>query len=405
MTLLAIFVILLFAYGLVSRRLEGTVLTGPILFTVAGVGVAIAAPTDLAAAVNSKGLLHLAEIGLVLLLFTDAGRTDLALLWEGRALPARLLGIGLPLTIVLGTVAGWLIFPQLSIWEVAILAAILAPTDAGLGQIIVTSPRVPARIRQALNVEAGLNDGLSVPFLLFFIALAAVASDRASFAQFVVEQLGYGAMVGLAIGLIGGALLGWTSKNGWMTNPFKQIGMVVLPVLCLIVSLEVSASAFIASFVAGIAVQPGVKDAGAQSMEFGEIWSQAINLAVFFLFGMVVVRHWQDVDIAAGVYAVASLTIVRLLPVALSLMGTGLGRSTVVFMGWFGPRGLASIVLGLVFLEHEIDLAGEQTIRAATMLTVLLSTFAHGLSARPCIELYARAIARSNGTHQSHDER
>ncbi len=395
MALLAIFVVLVLAYGLVSRRLEATPITGPIVFTTAGILAGIVAPGLLAAGIGSHFILHLAEVGLVLLLFTDAGRTDLSLLWNIRALPARLLGIGLPLTLLLGAVAAYLVFPGLGLWEAAILAAILAPTDAGLGQIVVTSPRAPLRIRQALNVEAGLNDGLSVPFLLFFIAFAAASEEgtRASFAQFVVEQLGYGVAVGAGIGLAGGWLLGWASRRDWVSGPFKQCGVVALALLCLLVSDVVAASMFIAAFVAGLAVQKGFPEAGRHSLEFGEIWGQIINLSVFFLFGMIVSRNWRDIDLAIVAYAVLSLTVVRMIPVAVSLIGAGLGRATVLFMGWFGPRGLASIVLGLVYLEQEIRLPGEQTIRLATIATVLLSVFAHGLSAQPGIALYARRVA------------
>ena len=175
MMFLATFVVLAFAYSLVSRRLEATVLTGPIVFTLAGIAMAAMAPIEFSVSGNAKSFLHLAEVGLVLLLFSDAAHTDLSVLWNIRDLPARLLAIGLPLTLVAGALAAWLILPGLGLWEAAILAAILAPTDAGLGQVIVTSPRAPLRVRQALNVEAGLNDGLSVPFLLFFIALAAVS--------------------------------------------------------------------------------------------------------------------------------------------------------------------------------------------------------------------------------------
>jgi NhaP-type Na+/H+ or K+/H+ antiporter len=399
MTVLTIFVVLLLGYSLVSRRLEDTILSGPILFTLAGIGTAISTPAELAAAISSEFLLHLAEIGLVLLLFTDAGRTDLSLLRTARSFPARLLGIGLPLTIVLGALAGWLMFPALSFWEVAILAATLAPTDAGLGQVIVVSSRVPVVIRQALNVEAGLNDGLSVPFLLFFIALAAASEGTSTgFMQFVVEQLGYGVAVGGAIGLGGGVLLGWATQRGWMSNPFRQTGILTLPVLCLIASAAVSASAFIAAFVAGLALQVGFSRARARDMthglEFDEISGQIINLAVFFLFGMVVVRFWGHVDGFAIFYAALSLTVVRMLPVALALSGSGLSRSTVLFMGWFGPRGLASIVLGLIYLEREIHLPGESTIRAAIIATVLLSILAHGVSAPPGIGMYARRLCR-----------
>ena len=389
---LAFFVSLLFLYSLLSGRLERTIVTAPIVFTVAGMLMFPALQGILRAGFTAKAGLHIAEVGLVMLLFTDASRTDLNVLRSIRNLPARLLSTGMLLTILLGAVVARLVFPQLSIWEAGILSAILAPTDAGLGQIIVNSPRVPMRIRQALNVEAGLNDGLSVPFLLFFIAIAAakIEGGSGSLMQFIVEQLGFGALVGLAIGLAGGWLLGFARRKEWIAESFQQIGVVALPLLCLLASAMVDASMFIAAFVAGLAVQVGFKEAGKHSVEFAEEWGQLLNLGVFFLFGMAAVRDWPQFGAASWIYALLSLTLVRMLPVAIALIGTRLSAASVAFMGWFGPRGLASIVLGLVYLEQEMHLPGEPTIRFAVEVTVLLSIFAHGLSATPGIGLYAR---------------
>ena len=287
------------------------------------------------------------------------------------------------------------------------MGAILAPTDAGLGQIIVNSPRLPMRIRQALNVEAGLNDGLSVPFLLFFIALAAAGTTEGHamhLPRFIMEQLGVGAVVGLVVGLIGGRLLDLARRRGWMAESFQQIGVVGLPLLCLAASEMLDASMFIAAFVAGLAVQIGFKEAGKRSVEFAEEWGQLLNLSVFFLFGIVVVRNWSQVSVADWLYALLSLTVVRMLPVAIALIGTRLSAATVIFMGWFGPRGLASIVLGLVYLEHEMHLPGETTIKLAVMVTVVLSIFAHGVSAMPGINLYERKIAPLDAAVQKHHE-
>jgi NhaP-type Na+/H+ or K+/H+ antiporter len=392
---LAIFVSLFFLYSLISRRLEQTVVTAPIVFTVAGMLMFPALPAILKFGVNAGVLSWLAEIGLVLLLFTDASRTDTALLRCIGNLTVRLLSVGMLLTILLGAVAARLIFPHLSNWEAGILAAVLAPTDAGLGQIVVNSSRVPMRIRQALNVEAGLNDGLCVPFLMFFIALAAAKTEgrAASLMQFIVEQLGYGVLVGGGIGLVGGWLLGLAHRKGWMAESFQQIGVVALPLLCLVGSELVGASMFIAAFVAGLVVQFGFKEAGKHSVEFAEEWGQLFNFSVFFLFGLMGVRDWPQFSPALALYAALSLTVVRMLPVAIALIGTRLSLASVVFMGWFGPRGLASIVLGLVYLEQELHLPGEATIRLAVIVTVLLSIFAHGLSATPGIGLYSRKVA------------
>jgi len=392
---LALFVSLLFAYSLVSRRLERTILTPPIVFTAAGMLMFPALPWILRAGVNVGVMLHVAEIGLVLLLFSEASETHLAIVRSIGGLPIRLLSVGMLLSIPLGMLAARLVLPDLSIWEAGILAAILAPTDAGLGQSVVSSPRVPLRVREALAVESGLNDGIAVPFMLFFMALAAarIEGGPASLMQFIVEQLGLGTATGLVIGLGGGWLLGRAHRNGWIAESFLQIGVVALPMLCLGVSELIGASMFIAAFVAGLAVQAGFKDAGRQSLEFAEQWGQLFNLAIFFVFGAVVVRSWPHFTMAMWLYALASLTVVRMLPVAIALIGSKLGMPSVIFMGWFGPRGLASVVLGLVYLEEELHLPGELTIRYTLTVTVLLSIFAHGLSATPGIELYTRKFA------------
>jgi NhaP-type Na+/H+ or K+/H+ antiporter len=396
LALVAVFTVLLFSYSLLSSRLERTIVTAPMLFTAAGIAVFFVLGHIPSWKGDRQFFLIVIELGLVLLLFTDASRTDLRTLKDIRNLPARLLSTGLLLTIVMGALAAMVIFPAFSVWEAGILGAILAPTDAGLGQVIVTSPRVPMRIRQALNVEAGLNDGLSVPFLFFFVALAdssGTASRDANLAQLVVEQLGYGTVVGAAIGAAGGWLLTYAQRRQWMALSFLQLGVVALPLLCLFASEAAAASMFIAAFVAGLAVQVGFRDAGRHSVEFAEEWGQLFNLAVFFIFGLLVARAFSEFDVHVSLYALLSLTLVRIVPVAIALVGTGLSWQTVAFMGWFGPRGLASIALVMVYLQDAPDLPGNDTIRLAVMLTVLISIFAHGLSAVPGIELYARRLA------------
>lgn len=393
MALAVIFVLLVLFYSLISRLLGRSIITGPILFTVAGIAASASLSVSLEIKEYFKLLLTIAEIGLVLLLFTDASRIRLKELLSISQLPTRLLSVGMLLTIFLGAVAALVVFPRLSIWEAGILAAILAPTDAGLGQVIVSSPRVPSRIRNALNVEAGLNDGMSVPFLMFFIAMAQSASGGGGIlTKFLVEQLGYGVIIGAGIGLIGGFLLGWAHKKEWMAESLEQLGLVTLPILSMIFSEPTGASMFIVSFVAGMLSQVGFKEVGDHSVEFTEGWGQLFNLFVFFFLGLMVPQGWPKITTDHVIYAVLSLTIIRMLPVAISLVGSHLKKSTVLFMGWFGPRGLASIVLGLVYIEQEAHLSGEPTIRLAVTLTVLLSIFAHGLSALPGINLYAKRV-------------
>lgn len=406
MIIISTFVLLVFLYSLVSRRLAHTIFTGPIVFTVAGMALVLALPVLRQLDADLEAFLLLAEVGLVLTLFADATRINLEVLEANEKLPVRLLGIGMLPTILLGAAGAAIIFPHLSIWEAGILAAILAPTDAGLGEVVVSSPRVPTRIRQALSVEAGLNDGLAVPFLMFFIALAEVGTQGAGavLMRFVVEQLGFGALVGAVIGLAGGWLLGLAKRKEWMSESLQPLGLVALPLLCVMGIEPVGGSMFIAGYVAGIAVQIGFREAGEQTVEFTEGWGRLLDFFVFFFFGMLAARAWTQLSLPLLVYAVMSLTAVRMLPVAMALIGTRLSAATVVFMGWFGPRGLASIVLGLVYLEQESHLPGESTIKLAVMTTVLLSILAHGLSAMPGIGLYARKVAALDGSAPEHLE-
>jgi NhaP-type Na+/H+ or K+/H+ antiporter len=286
MSTIAAFVVLVFLYSLVSRRLEHTVITAPIVFTATGMLLVLSIPGLHDLTMQRETFLELAELGLVMLLFADAAHIDLQTVQSRERLPLRLLSIGMLLTILLGAIAGHLIFPQLSLWEAGILAAILAPTDAGLGQVIVHSPRVPLRIRQALDVEAGLNDGLSVPFLMFFIAVAQIGTEGAGriLLTYVVEQLGMGALVGGAIGLAGGWLLGKARRQEWMAASVQQLGLVTLPILSILACEPIGGSMFIAAYVAGIAVQVGFRDVSALSVAFIDGWGQLFDYFVFFLY-------------------------------------------------------------------------------------------------------------------------
>lgn len=398
MILFLVFTFLVFLYSLFSKRLEKTVITAPILFCAAGMLIYFYNPVKEEMAFDMKTLLTIAEVGLVMTLFTDAANVNRNILKRNKYMPVRLLTTGLLLTIVLGTLAAMVIFTQLTIWEAGILAAILAPTDAGLGQVIVSSPRVPERIRQSLNVEAGLNDGISVPFLMFFIALSLSSSQGAGtvLSRFVFEQLGLGTLVGVVIGYFGGMLLDIAKRKDWMTGSLQQLGFIALPFFCVLVSEPFGASMFIAAFVAGLAVQNRFKEASKHSVEFTEGWGQLLNYFVFFLFGAFAIKAWGSFDYKMVIYAVVSLTLVRMIPVAIALMGMNLNKYTVIFMGWFGPRGLASIVLGLVYLEQETNTAGESIVRLVVIVTVLLSIFAHGFTTLPGINLYARRLSVMN---------
>jgi NhaP-type Na+/H+ or K+/H+ antiporter len=384
-----------FAFGLVSRRLEGTVLTAPIVFVVAGF---VLGPWGLGLVefgLDDHTVLLVGEIALAIVLFTDAAGTNLSALGQNEALPLRLLGIGMPLTIVLGMIVAALVLTDLTFWEAAIVGTVLAPTDAALGQAVVSNPRVPVRIRQALNVEAGLNDGLSVPFLALYLTLAEAEEEHLSaylWIRFALEQVGFGILVGVGVGLVGGWLVRWASQRGWMTDSFQRLAFLALALIAWALADQIGGNGFIAAFVGGLVVGPTVERVGERVIRFTEAEGQLLNLSVFFIFGVLVLGAIQHLSWEVALYALLSLTLIRMLPVALSLYGTHLRGVSVLFAGWFGPRGLASIVLGLIVVEEAPLLPGRDEIEAVVALTVLLSVLLHGLTAAPLSAVYARRV-------------
>jgi NhaP-type Na+/H+ or K+/H+ antiporter len=383
-----------FAFGLISRRLEGTFLTAPLLFVVAGIVFGPAGFGLAEFALDEHTVLMLGEIALAVVLFTDAAQTNLRALRQNEALPLRLLGIGMPLTITLGAgVAGLL--TDLTFWEAAIVGTVLAPTDAALGQAVVSNPRVPARLRQALNVEAGLNDGLSVPFLALFLTLAEAEEEQLSasvWIRFALEQIGWGVLVGVGVGAVGGWLVSRGLRRGWITDSFQRLSLLALAIIAWALADTIGGNGFIAAFVGGLVIGPTVERAGEGLIRFTETEGQLLNLSVFFIFGALVAGLLQFLSWTVVLYALLSLTVVRMLPVTLSLLGTRLRAVSVLFAGWFGPRGLASIVLGLVVVEEAPLLAGRNEMEVVVTLTVLLSVLLHGITAAPLSAAYARRV-------------
>ena len=391
---LLVLAVVVFAFGLISRRLEGTILTAPIVFVAAGVllGPALFGVAEFA--LDEHTVLLLSEIALAVVLFTDAAQTNLRALRQNEALPLRLLGIGMPLTIALGAGVAALLLTDLTFWEAAIVGTVLAPTDAALGQPVVSNPRVPARIRQALNVEAGLNDGLSVPFLALFLTLAEAEEHLSAsvWVRFAMEQVGFGVLVGVGVGLAGGWLVSLASRRGWMNESFQRLALLALAIVAWALADTAGGNGFIAAFVGGLVVGPIVRRVGERLIRFTEAEGQLLNLSVFFIFGVLAAGLIRSLSWTIVLYALLSLTVIRMLPVALSLLGTHLRGVTVLFAGWFGPRGLASIVLGLVVVEEAPLLPGRTEIEAVVTLTVLLSVLLHGLTAAPLSAAYARRI-------------
>jgi sodium/hydrogen antiporter len=392
----------LFAFALLSRRVEGTVVTGPMVFVAVGLVAGWTGAVDFGSAAHGGGhgasrevVFFVAEIALVLLLFTDAARIEPGTL-RGNRLPARLLGIGLPLTIGLGALVGLFVLTDLEAWECAIVAAVLAPTDAALGQAVVSSPAVPPRIREGLNVESGLNDGGSVPFLMLFIALAAAEEGvGGGWLRFTVEQIGFGALVGVAVGALGGLALLRAAQRRWATSVYERLGLAAVAIVAFVAADEIGGNGFIAAFVAGGAAGRTAGPLREHMIDFAEEEGELLKVAVLFVFGVFAADALGGVTWRMVAYGALCLTVIRMLPVAIALAGEGLGARAIAFIGWFGPRGLASIILALVVIEEEPQLAGIEQIFLVMTVTVLMSVVAHGLTAAPLTHRLAARAERA----------
>jgi len=396
--LLIFFALLIFAFGLFSRLAERKSITGPMVFMTVGILGSSLAFGFFHVTPDMGPVKLIAELALTLVLFIDASLIDKsALAGASPRIPARLLLIGLPLTMIFGTGLGVLMFDGISIWAIVLMALILSPTDAALGQAVVKSEDVPTRIRQSISVESGLNDGIALPPILIVLALlgAEAGDHEGAWLGFVIKQVTLGPIVGLAVGWIGGRLIQIMSDRGWMEVTFQRLSAVPMAILAFAFAESVEGNGFIAAFVAGLGLTIGITSHKVrhQVQEFGETEGTQLILVVFLVFGLAMVpvaaQYWGGREL---IYALASLTVIRMLPVAISLVGSKLDWKTVTFIGWFGPRGIAS-VLYLLMAVAAIGVEGHETVMSVIVLTIMISVFAHGISATPLSRRYGKSAA------------
>lgn len=380
------------AVAAVSRRLSGTIVTPAMVLVAIGVLLGPRALGEVEPSPSGESVRVLAEATLALVLFCDASRIKLGALRRQAEVPVRLLGIGLPLTIGLGALAATL-FDSMTVGEALVLGVVLAPTDAALGQAVVTEPRLPARIRQGLNVESGLNDGICVPLLFIVLAAADVESHVANGhhpVTIVLEEIGYGLLGGVGAGALTAAIVVFAGRRDLIAASWLQVIPVAGAALAYGTAAALGGSGFIAAFVAGALFGALEQGDPARITRLTEEVGELLNGVTFLIFGAVLLGPaLSELSWRVVLYAVISLTAVRMLPVAIAMVGTGARWPTVAFLGWFGPRGLASIVFALIVVQ-ESDLPQTPTILVATYFTVGLSALLHGVSAAPLADRYAR---------------
>lgn len=391
---LAGFALLAFLYSLIAGKVQRLPLSAPIIFVAAGMAIS---PLGLnwfspqAAEMNGKPLI---DITLALILFIDAANANLAVLRRNLRIPVRMLAIGLPLTIALGTVVAAFWFDVLSLYESAVLGTMLAATDAALGKAVVTNPQVPDRLREGLSCESGLNDGLCVPFLLLFIALELGETSRGEGLAWVLlsEEIGIGVLVGVGLTWLGATLLKFAQGKNWLDGIWLQMSLPALAVACFAVAQSLEGSGYIAAFVGGLVFRGLIGDQVHHLVEPAEGISEVLALVAWVMFGLLIVPLALPViDFQILSYAILSLTLIRIIPIALSLSGSKESSASKLFLGWFGPRGLASLAFASIVVSQQLP--NTELIVAVVVCTVGLSLLAHGISAKPLSERLAASEA------------
>ncbi len=382
---LAVVAAFLLAYSIFAGRFEARLLNGPLMFMLAGVLLGPAALGILQPHITKEGIKVLAELTLAIVLFSDAATANLKILREYEALPVRLLLIGLPLTLVAGWLVGCWLFPQVPALELAILATILAPTDAALGKAVVSNPAVPAPVREGLNVESGLNDGICVPVLLLFLALMLEVQTHEPMmlaVELIAEELGIGVLVGAGLALLAWQLLRLSERHGWEMPMWSQLTLPGLALLCFALAQTLGGSGFIAAFVGGLLAGYLLDKQKHHLLHASEEFGSLLSVITWLVFGALVIPNaWSSFTPQIWLYAVLSLTLMRMLPVFISLLGTHFDTETRLFIGWFGPRGLATIVFAVMIMDSNLQ--ATNTLLATAICTVLMSVLLHGITANP----------------------
>ncbi len=385
-------------YGAFSGRFAKSVISAPMIFMLAGLAAGQAGLGLFEIDIENEVLEGFGELTLGFILFADAAATNSRNLLKESRIPQRLLLVSLPLTIIFGTAVAIGLFPNLSWQECALIAAILAPTDAALGYAVVTSKDVPERIRQGVLVESGLNDGIALPMVLLFAALAFSAMSEEAhglgyWLGFAATQISVGAIVGVVTGGVLGKLVHHADEKGWISHEFRNLTCIGVAILTLLLADIIGGNGFIAAFVGGMVFGTFCKRRAGSLTGFVEEEGQLFSLIIFFFFGAVLLpsalEHFTGFCV---LYAMLSLTFIRMAPTALSLIGLRLKLPTQAFIGWFGPRGLASILFLLIAVEHD-EMGRLSEIEAVVYVTVFLSVILHGATASPLSRLYGKSAA------------
>ena len=393
---LIIFIIALIVllYGFFSKKLEKLNISGPMIFLLFGILLSPLGFDVIEVGLDSDAVKIIAEIALIIVLFTDSSSLNLKGFKKEWRISLRLLFVGLPLTIIFSTYVATLFFPNESLLYLILMALILAPTDAALGKAVVVDKLVPQRIRESINIESGLNDGIVFPLLITIVLLIVggkeLGSDN-SWVFYLFKQISLGFILGAISGFLGAKILTLSLNRGWIKDVYRNLSPVALAILTYYIAEYLGGNGFIAAFISGAFFGNFSNLIDSQRESFLESEGEVLILISFLVFGLAfipaTITYW---NMQVVLYSLLSLTAFRMIPVAFSLIGLNLSFSTKLFIGWFGPRGIASI-LYVMTVGHSIETQDiSNVLFSVVSLTILLSIIFHGLSAKPLVNLYTK---------------
>ena len=367
--------LLLGTVAALSGWLHGTVLSASVLSLGAGILLAFAGVIDIEP--GAEIVVLAVELALLLTLFSDGLITEHELLRTHWGPPVRALVLAMPITLALLALAAQALFP-LSWAEAFLLAAVLTPTDPVVTSSVVTSERVPRLIRHTLNLESGLNDGLALPFVLFFLVLASETGDAASEAGQLVVEVAVGAGIGIALALLAGRLLG-SLPGGGIRRQYEGVYALGLALLSFGTAEVTYGNGLIAAFVCGIAFAAARHEIPEAFLHFNENISTAFQVITFVIFGaLIVATGWDGSTWRLAVFIAFALLVARPAAVLVSFVGVRLPPSQKLFIAWFGPKGVASMLFALLVLHsHE---AQRTLIFDIASFAIVTSILAHGLT-------------------------
>ncbi|CAM5582606.1 sodium/hydrogen exchanger [Streptomyces narbonensis] len=387
---------ILFMWCVLSYRLARWSITAPIAMMLAGIALTSGADPALAFDFGDLGEFErTVEIIVALLLFVDATEVPAGVIRRERSVVARLLGIALPLTLGAAFLVSLAFFPDQPGWVLAVLATVVVPLDLALAGALVRDRRVPGRLRDVLNVEGGLNDGVISPLFLLCVAGAAASrttgGDYADALLTAVGAAGWAVGAGSLVGWLAGQLLRRSWARGWTLPAATRLAVLSVPIAAFSLSVSLGGNGFVASFVSGVCIAPTLRHLPEDAVQMTDDLSTLLTLALWFLFGqMVNDEFWDGFHLSVILYAVLAVTLVRLVPVMLALIGTELSLSDRLFLGWMGPRGATTVVFGLLAAIELPAAGGGDFVSRVMVITVMVSIVLHGLSAEPVGRLYAR---------------